>query len=267
FLSVIYTNGRQYEKVLVHMNPEYIVLGGLLWRLLGKRTGLWYTHKHTGIRLRIAVLLSHVVFTASRASFRLETKKLHVMGHGIDWPQFLRKTRAEGAPLHIVTVGRVSATKRIREMLQGLDVLAKRGTSFTFSIVGAPATQSDTVYQESLMQDVSNHTYPIEFRGPVRHAQLPELLSTADIFLNLSSTGSLDKAVLEALCAGVSVVSSNEAFEELLRPYGLQLDSVRPGDIADGIERALYTDSTALSARVRKEHSLSELIPAILRSL
>ena len=34
-----------YDAVFVHMNPEYVVLGGLFWRLLGKKISLWYTHK------------------------------------------------------------------------------------------------------------------------------------------------------------------------------------------------------------------------------
>ena len=66
------------------MNPEYIVAAGVLWKILHKRIALWYTHKSVNLKLRIAAALANVVFTASKESFRLPTKKLRVVGHGID---------------------------------------------------------------------------------------------------------------------------------------------------------------------------------------
>jgi hypothetical protein len=44
-----------YDTVFVHMNPEYLLLAGWLWRLWGKKTALWYTHASVDTKLRIAV--------------------------------------------------------------------------------------------------------------------------------------------------------------------------------------------------------------------
>ena len=33
---------RDYQAVLVHMNPEYIVLAAWFWRIVGKKIYLWY---------------------------------------------------------------------------------------------------------------------------------------------------------------------------------------------------------------------------------
>ena len=65
FYRYIWSLRRDYDAVFVHMNPEYIVLGGVFWRLLGKRIGLWYVHKSVTLRLRIAVFFAHAAFTAS----------------------------------------------------------------------------------------------------------------------------------------------------------------------------------------------------------
>jgi len=50
----------------------------------------------------------------------------------------------------------------------------------------------------------------------------------ADIFINLSDTGSIDKAVLEAMASGCLVLTSNEAFTNILKPqYLTQKDPAR----------------------------------------
>ncbi len=43
-----------YDSVFVHMNSEYVVLGGLLWRGGRKRIVLWRNHKMPGLTTRIA---------------------------------------------------------------------------------------------------------------------------------------------------------------------------------------------------------------------
>ena len=79
----------EYDIVFVHMNPEYIVIAGTLWRLMSKKIALWYMHKSVNLKLRIAVF-SQILFYRVCRGFRLPTKKLHVMGHGIDTDFFFR---------------------------------------------------------------------------------------------------------------------------------------------------------------------------------
>ncbi len=74
----------EYDAVFAHMSPEFVVAAGWVWRLFGKQAGLWYTHKSVTVWLRIAEFISHDIFTASKESFRLPSKKVIVTGHGID---------------------------------------------------------------------------------------------------------------------------------------------------------------------------------------
>src|SRR3989344_2349036 len=102
---------REYDTVFVHMNPEYVVVAGLLWRIMRKRVALWYTHKSVNLKLRVATFFANVVLTASKESFRLRTHKLHVMGHGIDTDFFSTDAsvvRGDWA----LSVGRLMRNKR-----------------------------------------------------------------------------------------------------------------------------------------------------------
>ena len=94
--TYIWQYRHDYDHVFVHMNPEYVILCGLLWRLWNKKILLWYTHKSVDIKLRIAEFLVTKIFTASKESFRLRSNKLQVMGHGIDVTLFAHQQSQPG---------------------------------------------------------------------------------------------------------------------------------------------------------------------------
>ena len=261
---------RDYDTVFVHMNPIYFVIFGPAWRLMGKRTALWYTHKSVDVKLRIAVFWASVVFTASRESFRLPSAKVRVMGHGIDVEPFavVPHEPSSGA-LRILTTGRLSKTKRVLEMLWILDVLAGRGVAFEFTVAGGPATKEDEEYEREVKEAVAHRAYSaqVHLLGPVPHQDIPGLLAQADVFLNLSSTGSMDKAVLEPLVAGVPAVTTNEAFRDLLSPYGLFVETLDAEAVAQALTEAPATDLSRLARAVREQYALSNTIAALCRVL
>ena len=77
FLHLV--NILRYDRVFVHMNPEYVILGGPIWHILGMKVAFWYTHKAVNLRLRLAVRIADVIFSASRESFRLATMKFKIL--------------------------------------------------------------------------------------------------------------------------------------------------------------------------------------------
>ncbi len=265
FLKLVWRLRHSYDAVFVHMNPEYVVLAGWLWRLLDKRMGLWYTHGTVSWYLRLAVWFAHWVFTASEESMLVRTPKKRVMGHGIDTDLFSAPPHQPHAELRIITVGRVSRTKQIGRMLASLDVLDKRYTSFMFSIVGAPATDEDKKYLEQLRTDIARRPYAQKVRlcGPLTQERLAPFLREHDVFLNLSTTNSLDKAVLEAFVSGLAVVTSNRAFHDILLPLGLYVEGNDAQQIADAFIRAKTADTTQLASWVRENHALPRLIERI----
>ena len=88
-----------YDSVFVHMNAEYMVLGGFLWRLWDKRVALWYNHPARSLKVRVAASLAHRVFYTSPQSFTARyRRKARQMPVGIDTTQFRPRERGESAP-------------------------------------------------------------------------------------------------------------------------------------------------------------------------
>lgn len=218
----------EYDAVFVHMNPEYVVLGGLFWRLLGKRVALWYTHKSVDLKLRIAAVFSNIIFTASKESFRLQSRKVHVMGHGID-TDFFSSVASIVRGDWMLSVGRLMPSKR-----HDLAIRAAALADRELRIVGDGPEHSNL---EVLANSLGAH---VRFLGGLTQAQVRDEYRKAAVLIHMSETGSLDKVVLEALACGLPVRTNDPALKAL--------ESANP-------------------AYIREHHSLEKLIPAILETI
>ena len=260
------------------MNPEYFVLAGALWRLQGRRTALWYTHKNVNLWLRIATFFTDRIFTASTESFRLRTNKVVVMGHGIDTERYVPPHVPSAGTVRLMTSGRITPTKRLDVVTHAFLELKKRGVSATLYIFGAPATPVDVEYKKKLSAELTEAGENPEavFLGSLPHADLPLRRATMDYFLHASETGSLDKTVLDAAMSGVIPLSSSEAYGKFFAGFEQYLsypkgDSSMLADMVATLE-ALSPEERehirkTLKERVIKEHSLQHLIPAIVESM
>lgn len=217
FYYQILKERNNYDGVFVHMNPEYAILGFPVWKILGKKIALWYTHKSVDLKLRIAEKLTDKIFTASKESFRLSSRKVEVVGHGIDIKPF-EFLRSDFSGLRLLTVGRISPAKDIRTLILGvLDLKNKIGdTDLTFDIVGGYATEDDKVYEKEMRKLVkeSGLSSIVNFLGEKKYSDLPEIYREHNIFLHASRTGSMDKVVLEAIASGLTVFTSSESYQD-----------------------------------------------------
>ncbi len=270
FYKYIWQERGNYDAVFVHMNPIYVLFGGVLWKVLNKRIYLWYTHKQVDLKLRLAEKSVHKVFTASKESFRLKSRKLQVVGHGIDTNIFCPNSKSiANDVLQIVTVGRVSPVKK-REMV--LDAILKitkmnRDIKLGLTLVGGPVYGKDFEYERMLHTKVidNNMESYVKFTGPIAPTDVVGYLQNANIFIHESQTGSLDKVALEALSCGLVVLSSNDALRPILAPYNLVFQSDDIESLFNCIleARSKINDSTLkdeLRKYVVKEHSLGRLI-------
>jgi len=97
FYRYITNERRNYDIVFVHMNSEYIVLAGWLWKLLNKPVSLWYVHRALPWQLKIAEKFVKNIFTASNESCNLRSNKISILGHGIDTKKFINPPYEGGA--------------------------------------------------------------------------------------------------------------------------------------------------------------------------
>jgi len=88
FYRYIWQLRKDYDAVFVHMNPEYLILGGFLWKLWGKRLVFWYAHYLANLKLRLAALFPDTIVTSTRLAYPLKSKKLLVLQQGIDTERF-----------------------------------------------------------------------------------------------------------------------------------------------------------------------------------
>lgn len=251
------------DAVFSHMIPEYVVVVGPLARLLGKKVYLWYAHGATPWTLHLALPLLTRVFTSSLSGFSIASPKVVVTGQAIDTALFtLAPERSVQKPLRLVTAGRISQVKHIERML---GVLADFPHA-VLTVIGEPITSKDSSYLKKLQDraERSGVVGRVHFVGSRAYAQMPAELASHDLFLNCSTTGSLDKAVLEAMSCGLPVCTSNPAFIGLLPER-----NVVKGDGATALRDCIHTlaaspfPDISLRKIVESTHSLPRTIGTI----
>lgn len=222
FYKYIWRERKNYDTVFVHMNPIYVVLGGLLWKLWNKKIGLWYTHKSVDVKLRIAEMLADSIFTASIFSFQLKSKKLNILGHGIDVDLFKCPSRMENNKIEIVSIGRITKIKGCDILIKAGKILSEKwNKDFKITFVGSPITNEDHKYLFSVKKLL--HDYRLEdnvrFVESVSNDKVKEFYCNADIATNSTPTGGIDKVVIESMAAETLVLTSNKAFREYFGKY------------------------------------------------
>ncbi|MBX9765541.1 glycosyltransferase family 4 protein [Patescibacteria group bacterium] len=266
YLSLLYSLRNKYTHVFAHMNPEYVIGGGLVWRFLGKKVALWYVHGAVTWRLHLAAFFANKIVTASKESCRLKSEKVVVVGHGIDTDFFSPKNVPH--PPSIVSIGRFSPSKSLELIIDAMKEVASHVPGVTLRIVGAAGTPQERGYAKEVK--VRAQAEGVTVDKPVLHADVPTVLHLSDIFFNASKTASLDKAVLEAMSCGVVPVTSNTSFKDMLSPMGLYVPHTSAA-FAMRAEEVLGNPGVRQELRVHvreeivKNHSLPRLM-GILQS-
>ncbi len=236
FYRIIWQLRKEYDVVFVHMNPEYLVLGGPLWRLWGKKTVLWYAHFRDNLKLRIAVMFVNKIVTSVKEAFPFDTKKLVVLQQGIDVHRFTPKEiyNSEEDNIKILFVGRLSPVKYLDVLVRAFSLLVKKYNNLHLNIVGGP-TEKDEDYLQKIKDNIKtlNIEGNISFLGKVPNSQTPEIYRDNDIFVNLTKSGCFDKTTLEAMSSGLVTVVSNSSFENIFNTEQKEILMFRDRDASD----------------------------------
>jgi len=278
FYRYIWNERENYDAVFVHMNHEYVLLGGILWRMLGKRVALWYAHGYVPATLYIAQVLAHVVFSSTKSGFRIATPKLRVIGQGIDTERFAFIEREHKPQFRILIIGRISPIKDYETLLRAMARLVQEGRDVEAIIVGGAGLPEQEAYLSKLKRlsvelDLDKR---VRFAGSVANTRIIEYLREADCFASTSNTGSLDKAMAEAMATGLPTVSSNIAMREVFGELSEKL-TFDPGDDQGLSERiSAIMDMSAkernklgmqLREIVVREHDLKRFVEKIISGI
>lgn len=251
------------DGIFSHMCPEYVLAVCLCAKIRRKKILFWYTHKDVTFKLRLAEKCADKIFSASAESFRLPSKKLEITGHGIDTELF--SPLPELPIKKLLTVGRITPSKDLETMVLTVKSLREDGFDISFDIVGVPYLTEDKEYLNALKDLVKNSGLDgvVRFLGAYSNNQIARVYREHGIFLHASKTGSLDKAVLEAMASGLYVVSSSEAFKFLPELY--RVDANDALSLASKIREILETrPENKLREIVIRDHNINALIKKIV---
>ncbi|MBX4216193.1 glycosyltransferase family 4 protein, partial [Candidatus Parcubacteria bacterium] len=273
FYRYLFRLRHEYDTVFVHMNEEYVILGALFWKLMGKRVTMWRNHYEGGLSTRLAVFLADTVFCTSRHSFTARFRKTKLMPVGVDTALF-RPNAAPRADHSVLSLSRVAPSKNLDIILESLIALSRRSIPFTADFYGE-APPEETEYVRYLTEEVRKFelTERVAFRGAVKHTEAPAVYAAHEVFVNASKSGMYDKTIFEAMSAETLILVSNKDLALHIHHRFI----FKEGDAEDLSEKleALLTLPSSDKARFGKElrefavahHSLASLVARLTEAL
>lgn len=274
FYAYILRERKNYDTVFVHMNQEYVLLGGAFWRLWRKKIVMWRNHKKGSWKTRVAVALSHVVMCTSQESFTASFRKTKIMPVGIDIHMFKRDNSQKRGDRSILSLGRISAVKHVDMFVEALQMLDKKGVDFKASIYGDPTERDHSYFEhvKKISRDLEQKG-KLSFSPSVPNFETLAIFNTHTFFVNMTESGSFDKTILEAMACEAVVLVSNASLAGAL-PKQLIFRYKDREDLAMKLQNALSLsdnerDQIGKASRrfVCEYHSLDKLTHEVMRSL
>lgn len=266
FYLYIWKLRRNYDAVFVHMNQEYVILGGLFWRLFGKPIYLWRNYYAGTLRTDIAVALSTKVFCTSQYSYTAGRAKTVLMPVGVDTGRFSLGVHVPRTPGSILFLAGMWPSKRPELLVDALAILHREGISFSADFYGSPLPVTEAYYG-SLKERVTDAdlSQKVGFYPGVPNETTPDLYRAHEIFVNCSPSGMFDKTLFEAAASGCLVLASSRDFAKVVDTR-LVFPELDAGGLAQRLKVLLALPEEEktrireqLQARTLAEHSLTAL--------
>ena len=266
FLKLAWKLEKEYDAVFVHMNQEYLLLAGWMWKtVLGKRVYLWRNHYAGSWLTDIAVSVCDKVFCTSTHSYTARYKKTVIMPVGVDTERFHPDAGRTRTSRSILFFGRFAPSKRPGLLVDALILLAKRGVLFTASFVGSPLPKDET-YLASLKQRIADAGLAgqVKFLPGVPNTEAIDLYRAYEISVNMAGSGMFDKTVFEACASGCLSLATSDDYAKLVGPE-LSFESTAEG-LSERLEALLALSVhereqlVAKGVQVAKEHNLQALM-------
>jgi len=264
FYKFIWKERRNYDTVFVHMSQEFVLLGGIIWRLKNKKLLFWRNHAKGNFLTRLSVILSDKVFCTSPDSFTARFKKTDLMPVGIDTEIFKPDERISKKPNSILYVGRISPVKKVELFIDSLNKLLATGSDFTASIVGELSFGDPYVEEIRRKAKKLEEIGRLRFLGQQANFKMPEIYNNHKVLVNLTEAGSFDKTIFEAMSCGLATLVHNQALDDVLGSDLIaQLDS---SEIAEKLAKLLKSEERYdFRSFVVKDHSLTKLMEKFSR--
>jgi glycosyltransferase involved in cell wall biosynthesis len=190
-----------------------------------------------------------------RALLFMPSVSIDVIPNGVELDRFFpAETSEKSKVLRLLTVGRLSVTKRIEMLIDAVDILHRTACKLHMTIVGGGQMERQLrkIVTERDLSDV------IKITGRIDSKKMPDLYRQNDIFISASMQEGMSNAMLEAMASGLPIVTTRcEGLAELIDGNGLIIERDNIEDIAKAVKRLadnpeLYKQMS-IAARIQAE--------------
>jgi glycosyltransferase involved in cell wall biosynthesis len=171
--------------------------------------------------------------------------KIYVVPNGVELDRFSpanNKQKIEN--LRLLTVGRLSVSKRIELLISAVELIRKQFPNATLKMAGGGGLENQL---RQLIKDKGMENC-ITMLGIVPAEKMPELYRKSDIFVSASLQEGMSNAMLEAMASGLPIITTRcEGVEELIADNGIVVEEADAKSIADAV-MVLAKDEQTYSA-------------------
>jgi glycosyltransferase involved in cell wall biosynthesis len=257
------------------MNQEYALMGGLLWKLWGKRVYLWRNHYKGSAFTRLAAAFCTKVFYTSRFSYTARFKNGVQMPVGVDVDSAHMDVAVERVPHSILFLARLDESKHPDLFIKALGILAQQQVPFTATIAGGPSDPRSE-YPEHLRAQAQKEgiAAQVRFAGAVPNTETFRYYRAHEIFVNCSRSGMLDKTMFKAVACGCLVATASRDFAAMVSDPRFIFAEGDALALAERLKHLLAlppADKTSaveqLEKKVLHEQSLPVLVSRLVREM
>lgn len=267
-LRFVWTLRARYDAVFIHMNEEYAVIAGWLWRLLGKRVYMWRNHYAGTFLTDLGAFWCHATFCTSRFSYTAKYKKNRLMPVGVELSRFHAQDEPR-IPRSILSLSRIAPSKRLEILLDALGLLHKEGIAFTASIIGTPLQMYEP-YHRMLQAKASTLGIKeqVAFQPGIPNTQATIAYARHEYFVNCSPSGMLDKTMFEAAASGCIVLATSEDFkDEAGERFWFRNADELAARLAQALKEGVPQEDRVRLMNAAEQNSFDRLMEALSRAI
>jgi L-malate glycosyltransferase len=237
---IISLRGSDVPGANARLQLEYKILGPLVFKPIWKKASALVACSE-GLR--------------ARALRFLPSADIEVITNGVDLERFRPAQEHIGSgPLRLLTVGRLSVTKRLPLLIETVQLLCSRGCRARLTVVGGGALESQLrqlLSEKSLRDEVT-------LTGRREAENMPEIYRQHDVYISASMQEGMSNAMLEAMASGLPIMTTRcEGVDELISDNGVVVEEATPAALAEAarglIDKPQTQRAMALAARKKAE--------------
>lgn len=259
---IISLRGSDVPGANARLQLEYKVLGPLVFKPIWKKASALVACSE-GLKARALQFLPSADIQVITNGVDLElfypgtaTAELHkpetTSGVPSDASLAISRFKLEASDLRLLTVGRLSTTKRVPLLIETVSLLRGQGHKVHLTIAGGGPLELQ-LRQSLSEQDLRE---AVTVMGHCRAEDMPRLYRQHDVFVSASMQEGMSNAMLEAMASGLPIVTTRcEGVDELISNNGVVVEEPTAAALADAVRSLIERPETrkAMSLAARKK--------------